>query len=108
MLELLNKLPRHECGLYLEHNPDRGYYQTVAEWSDHTREDAWISEEEKARAIETNELWVLHWYPDTPIGAYRGAASSLEALLGWASSADASAYADAASPTPGAGSPPSA
>ena len=28
---------------------------------------AWPSEDARERAIQTNELWELHWYPRTPV-----------------------------------------
>ena len=36
--------------------------------------------EEKLKAIELDSVWELQWYPDTPIGSYYVAASSLEAI----------------------------
>lgn len=41
----------------------------------------WVSDEEKRRAIESNSLWSLHWYPDTPIGCYDLMGSSLESVV---------------------------
>ncbi len=41
----------------------------------------WVSEEERAKAIEANSVWRIQWYPSTPIGSYTVMASSLEALL---------------------------
>ena len=61
-------------------------YQTVAEIIEDNPSEyeiGWISEEEKAKAAKTNSMWELQWYPDTPVGSYSVAASSLEALLGY-------------------------
>jgi hypothetical protein len=43
--------------------------------------DEWVSEEEKQRAIETNSVWSLQWYPETPVGFHSLLASSLEAVI---------------------------
>jgi len=42
---------------------------------------AWFSEEQKQRAIDTNEVWELIWNPSTPIGSYHYAAPTLAELL---------------------------
>jgi hypothetical protein len=39
-----------------------------------------VSEDEYNKAVATDSVWDLQWYPDTPIGFYRILASSLEAL----------------------------
>ena len=77
------KLPAHKAGLYLKHNEHKDVYETVEEWAMNSfyDDDDWASMEEKAKAIETNELWHLQWYPDTPIGFCTRLASTLEALL---------------------------
>ena len=57
--------------------------QTHADIGDHYGylEDCdWVSPEEKLKAIELDSVWELQWYPDTPIGSYYVAASSLEAI----------------------------
>ena len=41
----------------------------------------WVSEEEKQRAIETNRVWTIHWYPNTPVGFHALSASTLSAVL---------------------------
>ncbi|NPT59082.1 hypothetical protein [Paraburkholderia elongata] len=41
----------------------------------------WVSDEECQKAAETNSVWEIHWYPQTPIGFYAVAASTLEACL---------------------------
>lgn len=67
------KFPRN-CNLYLTHNEHMVNYQTVAEAILEEREfdaDGWISEEQKQKAIDTNDCWTIQWYPDTPIGFYR-------------------------------------
>jgi hypothetical protein len=41
----------------------------------------WKNEECRKRAIETNELWELTWYPTTPIGSYTIYAPTFEELI---------------------------
>ncbi len=72
--------PFHKCGLYLTHNEHKDYYQKVEDWIKEVDYD-WKDEESKMRAIYNDEVWTLHWYPDTPIGSYAVAAPTLEELL---------------------------
>jgi hypothetical protein len=73
----LDWLPEHKCGLHLSHNEHRDVYETVEQFYE---SDDFISEEEWHKAVAENSVWVLHWYPNTPIGFTRIAASTLEAL----------------------------
>ena len=61
--------PKHEASLNLTHNQHKAYYLTVQQaLEDGTfRDDCWVSEEQKQKAIATNDCWELQWYPDTPI-----------------------------------------
>lgn len=62
-------------------------YQTVreiedeAEKQDDIHQFDWVSEEERQKAIESNSMWGLQYYPNTPNGFYAIAASSIEALI---------------------------
>ncbi len=81
--------PPHKCGLYLTHNEHRDSHQTVEEWdepspgheNDTAAQRGWISEEERRAAIATGEVWMLQWYPDTPIGYWLVLGATLEAVL---------------------------
>jgi len=73
----MNWLPEHKCGLYLTHNEHRDVYETV---EDFYEVECFVSPEEFAKALSENSVWVLQWYPETPIGFHRIAASTLEAL----------------------------
>jgi hypothetical protein len=78
------EFPEHKASLYLSHNEHLGNYDTVKEqiWDeDYYADDDWVTPEEKQKAIDTNELWTLHWYPDTPVGFCLYHASTLEALM---------------------------
>lgn len=73
--------PKHKCGLYLQHNPHKDYYDRVETYIKDNDLEEWENEEAKQRAIETDEIWTLQWYPDTPIGFYCVAAPTLEEVL---------------------------
>jgi hypothetical protein len=82
------KFPRHACGLYLTHNEHRDYYQTAAEWFTERATieviPQFASPDARQRCIDTDEVWTLQWYPNTPIGSYYIAAPTLEELLAFA------------------------
>ena len=73
----MNWLPEHKCGLHLNHNEHRNVYETVEQFYD---ADYFISTGEWHKAVAEDSVWVLHWYPNTPIGFTRIAASTLEAI----------------------------
>lgn len=74
--------PEHKCGLFLTHNEHRDYYEQLEQWIiDQRLDDDFASPEAMARAIETDECWVLQWYPNTPVGFCRVAAPTLEEVL---------------------------
>jgi hypothetical protein len=77
------RFPAHKAALHLTHNNHLSYYRTVAqeiedEACDYTD---WVNEEQKQKAIDTNDCWCLHWYPHTPIGFNTLAAHDLDVLL---------------------------
>lgn len=79
------KLPKHNCGLTLEHNVHKSLYEHASDcWEISRGEDVWESQEAKDKAILTDEVWTLQWYPDTPIGFFKIAAPTLEELLTFA------------------------
>jgi hypothetical protein len=80
-LTIENKLPKHKCGLFLTHNEHKNIYQTAEEYIKNEDHTTWESEEHKQKAINTNEIWTLQWYPETPIGFYEISAPTLEDLL---------------------------
>ena len=79
------RFPSHKASLSLSHNLHLLDHKTVAEDIDFVlkmgEEDDWIDDEEKKKAIASNEMWTLQWYPDTPVGCHVLHASSVEALL---------------------------
>lgn len=76
------KFPKHAAGLTLNHNEHKNVYETVQEFTE--VEDPigeWISEEQKKKAYETQELWEIQWYPDSPVGFICLWACDLDELL---------------------------
>jgi hypothetical protein len=73
----MNWFPEHKCGLYLTHNEHRDVYETVENFYD---EEDFVSPQEWEKAIAEDNVWVLHWYPNTPVGFTRIAASTLEVI----------------------------
>lgn len=92
MSDLSEMMPRHDASLHLTHNDHKSYYLTVAKAiadDDHGySEDCWVSEEQKQKAIETNECWTLQWYPNTPVGFCILSAADLDVLLAAAKAGD--------------------
>lgn len=76
------KLPRH-ISLTIEHNDHRTNFESVEIYlltrGDHGPD--FESEEAKQRSIETNDLWTIQWFPDTPNGSIYLAAPTLDELL---------------------------
>ena len=77
------KFPDHKAGLFLTHNEHLNYYRTVAQSideGDHGYQD-WVSDEQKEKAIATNDCWFLQWYPESPVGFCLMAAADIDVLL---------------------------
>jgi hypothetical protein len=71
-------LPLHKCSLTISHNDHRDYYETVKEYYDI---ENFESREDFEKCVIADDVWMLNWYPDTPIGSYTVCGSSLERLL---------------------------
>lgn len=76
-------LSGQHASLSLSFNDHASNYVSAAQWLDEPSypKGKFVSPDEKAKARATNCIWELQWYPDTPVGFYRIAASSLTALL---------------------------
>lgn len=77
--------PAHKAGMTLDHNDHHSSYMSAADrikdlgdWCD------WESEEAKQRAIDTDSIWTLQWYPQTPIGFLAVAAPTLAEVMAYA------------------------
>lgn len=77
--------PQHKASLTLTHNDHKSYYKSVAEAIEDCdfgyQEPNWVNEEQKQKAIDTNECWTLQWYPETPVGFHLLTAADLDVLL---------------------------
>lgn len=80
--------PRHEGGLSLEHNRHLGLRESIERHAQQFEDDEWVSPEQREKAIATGNLWVLQWWPDTPVGSCVLAAADLDVLLAAARDAD--------------------
>jgi hypothetical protein len=79
---LRNLLHGKYSSLTLSFNERNGpNYETVADIANEESCNDWISEEEKQKAIAANGVWVLHWYPNTPVSFFAIAASSIPPLI---------------------------
>lgn len=83
---LLRSLIKGEfSSIHLGFNNDHGpNYTKAADWeyyNDPEDRGEWVSEEEKTKALATNSVWTLQWYPDTPVGFCCIRASSLAAIV---------------------------
>jgi hypothetical protein len=77
------KFPAHKAAMMLTHNEHLNCYVTVQraiEAKEHGYRD-WVSDEQKQKAIDTNECWFLQWYPETAVGFCILAAADLDVLL---------------------------
>jgi hypothetical protein len=82
---VLGKLPAHDAALFLTHNEHKNYYEDAAKWIEEQGDlFDWQSDGHKRRAIETDSVWVLQWYPNTPVGFNAIAAPTLDELLAFA------------------------
>jgi len=74
-------LPPHKSGVTLTHNNHKCYYQTAERAIAEDEHYDWESDKAKQIAIDTDEIWTLQWYPETPIGFQSIAAPTLHDLL---------------------------
>jgi hypothetical protein len=79
------KFPPHKASLHINHNEHLVNFETVAEQlesqPEYYSDEDWVTPEDKETALADNELWTIHWYPDTPVGFCLAHATSLESLL---------------------------
>lgn len=78
--------PAHKSSMLVEHNGHKVNYETVADHLSFSQEHPgeWRSHEDRAKAIAADDIWMLQWYPETPVGFHRRYASTFEGLFeGW-------------------------
>jgi hypothetical protein len=73
------KFPEHKCGLHLAHNVHRDVYESVEGY--YPDAEDFVSPEDWQKCIDTDDVWELQWYPDTPIGYHRVVGSSIELVM---------------------------
>lgn len=77
--------PHHEASLKLIHNDHRNCRITVAQAAERGHpgyeDEHWISPEQRSKAVETDECWILQWRPETESSYHTLSAADLDALL---------------------------
>lgn len=77
------KIPKHGMSITIEHNSHKSCYVSVAEFlKSNDSLDDFETPEQAARARDTDELWVVLWYPHTPAGNYAACGSTLRTVCG--------------------------
>ena len=74
----MNWLPKHKCSLYLTHNEHKSCYESVTDY--YIRGEEFVSPEEYQKCVDTDNVWSLQWYPDTPVSFFVIRAASLESI----------------------------
>lgn len=78
----LPTFPAHKCALSLTHNDHRNVYETLTDYiANRDLAGDFVCAEAMQRAIDTDEIWELQWYPETPIGSHLVAAPTLAEVL---------------------------
>jgi hypothetical protein len=86
----VTRLPRHRGGLYITIDGHRASYESVTEYAAKDEPpDGFESDEARQRAIDTDSVVEIQWYPATPIGFFRVYAPTLEEALAYALKVDA-------------------
>ncbi|MGV6875861.1 hypothetical protein ACUSIJ_24650 [Pseudochelatococcus sp. B33] len=82
---LLALLKGEHSSLTLSYNEHSSGYATAEQELDggdaYLSSIDWVSDEEKSAAIARNSVWILHWYPNSPVGFNAVGASSLAAIF---------------------------
>ena len=80
----MNPLEMIPCkgGLTLERDPHKACYAKLETYIlDLDLEETFTSGEDYQESLETDTMWTLHFYPDTPIGSYKISGPTLERVL---------------------------
>jgi hypothetical protein len=84
--------PKHKASLHITHNVHKTYYETMEEalaempdgyHSTYDR-DEFPDEAEIEKAIKTDSVWTIQWYPNSPVGFNRVHAATLGRALEFA------------------------
>lgn len=80
------KFPAHKAGLYLSHNEHKGVYESVEFFLKDQGfwEEGCASDSDQTAMINSDTIWMLQWYPRTPITSLRVVAPTMEKCLQYA------------------------
>lgn len=80
------KFPKYKITMHITHNQHKSYYETAQAWADDHNNTMyeWVPGDSRDRAIATDSIWTVQWYPNTPIGFMAVAAATLEEALNYA------------------------
>lgn len=81
------KLPRN-ISISIERNPHAPYHDTIAQYVEQNGDAIDITPDELALCIESGELWLVTWSPETPVGSCCVGASTMERALALAVEGD--------------------
>ena len=85
-------IPEH-YSITIDHNVHKKFYDTVEYMLDNSKRDEldstedmyeFISEEDKQKCIDTNDMWTVTLYPKNAVGFYSVAGSNINELLEFA------------------------
>ena len=79
--DFIGLFPKHDCGLYLNHNAHKDVYESAEQWIADNDWCDWKDEDAIARAIASDSIWTLQWYPTSPIGFCAVAAPTLKEVM---------------------------
>lgn len=84
--KLRGLLKGEHCSLSIQFNDHQGpNYMTAAQFEEYYGPEKWcgdwVSEEQHQKALATNSVWEIHWYPDTPVGFCAFLGADLEAVI---------------------------
>lgn len=86
---MLENLPKYKVSLHITHNRHKCYYETAEDYLARPEDigaggfqvDEWVSREDYDAAIESDSIWEVQWYPETPVGFCVAYGSTLENAL---------------------------
>ena len=89
-MKITDSLPEYKVSLTIRHNDHKTTYETLSQYledlaslqdEDAFNADSWISRADFDAAIESDSIWEVHWYPETPVGSCTVYGSTLENAL---------------------------
>lgn len=77
------QLPEHKASLTITHNDHKDFYRDITQYIDNQEldDDDWATPTSKERAIATDSLWCIRWYPNTPVSFSWVWGATLEEVL---------------------------